>query len=83
LAVLIESFCWPTEGTFKGETVDKVELAPHNYTSCGLSGLLYHKVAIIETKVFTILVHQKWEYSLLKSVCLGVGAAIYKNILAP
>jgi hypothetical protein len=64
MAVFVNAACRTAEGTFKSEAVYQIELPPHDYSGCRLSGLLNHKIAILKTEVFSVLAEDIWEEAL-------------------
>ena len=80
MTIFIKSTCRSTEWTLKCEWVYQIELLPHHYPSCGFSGLLHHKVAIIEREIFCVFMEEHWEYSFFQSVLFHIGTTIHKGI---
>ena len=81
MAVLVATFGGSTESSLQSKTINKVELSPHDYTSCGFSSLLHHEVAIVKVEILTVFAEQKRIDPLLESVGLLIGTSIHEEIL--
>jgi len=55
VTVLVATISRPAEGRLEREAIYQVEFTPHDYASSGLTGLLNHEVATVETKILRIL----------------------------
>ena len=51
----IDSFVGSKEGRFECEAVNKLELFPHDDTSCRLAALLHHERAVLEAEHIDVL----------------------------
>lgn len=72
MAILVSSFCWPTERRFQCEAVYQVKFLPHDDTSGRFSCLLNGKVTGTEAKVLRVLAEKEWENSFFKSIRLHI-----------
>lgn len=81
MAIFVYSTCWPTERTLQSETIDQVEFSPHDNSSSGLSCLLNHKVAILETKVLSVFTINKRKDALLEPISFHISTAVHKDVL--